>query len=567
MSLWLIRANHKILGPYSYSEVLSKVKESEVTIYDEVAPSCGRWKVLGNSPEFEHEIRSLRDAGDIDANTETFALNTDTFTSTEQTYTGVTPGYIGEAEEPTVVPHSFEGARPIKNQGGPQPRSYGRPQARTQSSQSTESFNKILWSLAAIMVLLIGVGTFWEQILSMGGPGSELKIDRAIVDYQKGNYEEAFKQLKAVREKSPDAFDPSVLLIYAELGVSLEKDLLEQDKILDELMGVVADQGSLTNISILKSRIQTKYDKYAKAISILSERLKNAPDDSTKLQVSLANVYRLMNQPKSAAPYLKAAHESKFATSPEVALLKARLQLWVFEKTKNMEFLRSGQYTLKSMISTRYTFVREAATLLFLSGAMIQQNMNSWKQFVERANVYPISWPSLQRKELIMDMSQVYFSGLSSWCEVAEGLALKVPRHSLLVAGCFFNGGKEGAALSYLESALNRHPDNQNVRGAYAFVLSEVGNLDKAKATLSFLEKPESCVQCLHALSSICIKEPGYERCSLLESVDFRSHRDYGPTLWVRNGNMTRMETLELLDLYPDYKELLTLYTDGGWVK
>lgn len=57
---WLIRSNKRVLGPYSFQEIIDQILSGEVHVLDEVAGSLDRWRNIKDNPHFSAAIEQIR---------------------------------------------------------------------------------------------------------------------------------------------------------------------------------------------------------------------------------------------------------------------------------------------------------------------------------------------------------------------------------------------------------------------------------------------------------------------------------------------------------------------------
>lgn len=159
---WLIKSENRILGPYSFDQIIDLIRKKQISLIDEVRDSETRWLYVRENPEFKSIVEEMRNEiySRVD-NTVTFQSSSKTVdeyvqkTKTDNQFTDISL----EAKDIVVVSETLSAVSMDKGASGADPRKNGK--AKTYGVQNDKVIrdrlnsyiSKAVLSLMAMVVL------------------------------------------------------------------------------------------------------------------------------------------------------------------------------------------------------------------------------------------------------------------------------------------------------------------------------------------------------------------------------------------------------------------------------
>lgn len=455
-SPWLIRSGGRILGPWTFQEVVSRLSEREIFLLDECVFPLGRWRALRDEPSFAAAIRDIRKDGRIEDQV--------TETAHNLTMTGTLTGDVemtapaNKPERPKVPPPSGppKGAGQVASangQGGV--KSYGYSEDRNMKSKMVRP-SLLMWSFVGLIVLALSGGAVFLKQREHRVPGVDVPetfeavFAAALSARRLGDYQKAITYFKRAHQMKP--LDVQVQLHLAPLMVRIERQTLAAKRMMNELLAITyqEDDGRVIHTTLgLAAIIDKDLDE---AIKQFEMSLAKDPEYGPAL-FNMGLVQYLRGQMSQALEYFRRAEAQVILAAP---LMIARVYLEIGRQ--NPEALAKADETLQGVISSTFNFQQEA---LFLS--VLKSERADDADLDDRVAVMLDTDPALTAQHvhdpLVYD-ELLRWPSLAHECgRVSEAMNDAVLKKSLL-GYCLFRINNKKDAQTYFEGSTSGEVDS-----------------------------------------------------------------------------------------------------------
>lgn len=486
-SCWLIKVDSRILGPFTFNEIVLKLTSSEFKPFHECISPMDRWRPLQSQPLFIAAVERLKKQKDDSSEF--------TFTKTERTsftrtldITSATPLPLNE-QTPTFIPEPA-GALGVESQKPnttPAPRAVNVPPP-VQNSQSMPRPHSFPWVLLGGIVVLVAVVIF----LLMGRNQKEVSIPQAdtknqflsLVDkgleYKKiAEWSEALKYFR--KAQSINSKDADLIFEVAPLYIQVENQAMLARSWLEKVMGA---QYKRDNVVLGNNLIGLSYaydNQYKMAIRYYDEALKN---EESYLPALLNRGFAMMMSER----YDEA--EKMFSQSAQIQPNNAIAYIYLIEnyifsglKNKNRTHFEKA-YSMSQQIANRF-FDGQQEFLFLQAYAALKLGKDSPSVIALLRNALQID-PDQTNEHMhspILDWRGLQWSYFHQVCNDLSQLA-KNDDHFFVKFMCAYKTNSEIQALQIAEGWAQKSPQNPMPQVAQAIVKYKLGDYEKARLSL-----------------------------------------------------------------------------------
>lgn len=230
---WLVKANRRILGPYSKEEVSTGLKENRFVPLDEISKPYGRWVMIRDEDTFRPVVNEIKNKRMQQR--ENTASETASGTYSPEAQTSSLEFIVDESEglKEASTP------RPENNPSRDLLKSYAAPaDPRVQRQLKKESGNRV-W-IAFCLFFLIGLGGVFYVTggklgsREMGRNSFPAIMQKGLEAERVGNYVEALKYYNDAR--NIDASNPELLIHLAPLTLVYDHQTLQSQRMFEEVL-------------------------------------------------------------------------------------------------------------------------------------------------------------------------------------------------------------------------------------------------------------------------------------------------------------------------------------------
>jgi tetratricopeptide (TPR) repeat protein len=241
---WLIKANAKIMGPYTSSEVDDLLRDNRVVAHDEIMKPAGRWHLLRDEEQFRLVLNEVKNR----MLTKKVADNTASGTMTPQQEDLIRErAFHAETLLEGINAHREKEAVSAPDQSDPT-----RDLLKSYASEDNFSVNKDLMRVRTRrfwlgLTLFVVSGIFVALKITKPKNGS---IDSRDIHFQElmenglsaekiGDYQRALAEYSEARTLRPN--DPELLLHLAPLALTYDRQLLQSQRMFKELLDTIKE--------------------------------------------------------------------------------------------------------------------------------------------------------------------------------------------------------------------------------------------------------------------------------------------------------------------------------------
>ena len=245
---WLIKANTKIMGPYSSGEIEENIRDHRLVAHDEIMRPAGRWHLLRDEEQFRLVVNEVKNRKYINKD-----RSDNTLTGTE---TGTLTG--------TMTPHEVVSDRAAQSEplvGAAQEKEAAhlgeaqdttRDLLKTYASKGDPKFvreydhvrSRRMW-LGFALLVTVGVYVALKFMQPHAGDGNNHDLyfqelmDAGLNAEKVGNFQKALAQYSEARTLKPD--DPELLLHLAPLALVYDRQLLQAQRMFTQILQTVKE--------------------------------------------------------------------------------------------------------------------------------------------------------------------------------------------------------------------------------------------------------------------------------------------------------------------------------------
>lgn len=233
---WLIKANTKIIGPYSTNEVDGLLRENRIVAHDEVMRSAGRWHLLRDEEQFRLVVNEVKNR--LQNKRSTDLTDSETLTPQADEITKNTPFSIDAVEKSPLpkigVRENTRDLMKYQTTLPDAPMKVDLDKIKDRRFWTALSFFLILGLFAALKFTQPGGGTtdsrniHFQELMSDG-----LKAEKV------GDYQGALSNYSEARTLRPD--DPELLMHLAPLTLIYDRQLVQAQRMFKQISDTVKE--------------------------------------------------------------------------------------------------------------------------------------------------------------------------------------------------------------------------------------------------------------------------------------------------------------------------------------
>jgi Flp pilus assembly protein TadD len=482
---WLVKANGRVLGPFTKLEIYELLKNEEIVVLNEVISPYRRWQYIRDLDAFSDIVEELRVLE--------FGRNEDHTMTTSQTASVTEKVTENIVDERTDRVH-YASPREIVIEQINEVRTQNKKVANHTSqfranvkddfiNKQTEKFSKTTW-FASIAIALFVVGFVSFKKLSTNSSDRILTaadhVKIALQHYYAGDYSLALPELHKAKNLKPS--DERVKALLVPLMVMFEPEKRgEALALIEELQKDAKIEPE--RLAILRGLIYLKEKKFDLAREKFQQALRDNPF-SWQAFANLGVVSFFEGDFLSAKNHFESALgvEVENRTSRgEVYLMRAAAEIYLWDNLKDDKYLKDAEAGLNSYIAEHSDYRQEALLLksfiLFATKqkeatrAMIEQMVGTDPKLTEEHS-----------KDPYVDRSPIHWVQLLPWCEAIQkawtGDSMVRTMHAICLV---HNQGKDIEAQTEIGVAVSQNPKDPIVHAIFAYITAALGETSKAE--------------------------------------------------------------------------------------
>jgi hypothetical protein len=548
---WLVKSSGRILGPFSFEDVVSLLRSRRISIIDEVREPRGRWNFVREYKQFEQVVHHLRaeEAKFLDQETEA-GVRTQTIKDFETD--------SGAGDDRTPIPDQIPQLPAIPK---PMPK-YGMAPAKSQAPRVSSSVYMALLVVSAFS--LFGAGYYYLQthgFRTAKSLSSEHLIKLARMNKGIGAYEKALEFYQKAEALKP--LETNSKLQKAVLTLEVTNQAVEARRILEELLQkTAANEPMRKEIQLASALSYMKESNYSQAEQIYQSILFS---ESSHLEARLnLGLLRLLRSDFAGANKEFVTLQKDGALEPLVYLGRAIANLGLNEGKSNLEKLKSSSEDLDRLNSRSTEFRLE--TLLIQ--AVLAQKMGQASEAEGFTTKLMEEDPRLTQNHshnLFVDRQILRWDRLTMYCDF---LMSRFPENAIsraLGSFCSFQKDENDLALQKVEDARAQFTESSYLMGLHAFYLyvthrkTEAQQVAKVSFSASVLADRVYAMTCFEQKDWSCA-EQSWNRVLNKRSSDLEALHGLAQIQYAKNSRDRALDYVRrgLLES-ANYKPLLEL--------
>ncbi len=484
---WLIKSSGKILGPYSFDEVSSLLRERRLSLIDEVRSPDGRWLFIRECRSFLEIVKKMRDQ-QSDSREDTTSLSGTTKSITIDLTPPPVPQPLGRNPVPpnplnpnasstgnVKLSEILEGNSPLEKPTSATNYASARD-PRIQSRASSLRNRTALFGWLLLLVVVLGLVVF--QQMPKGEKDRSLGFNDLITLAKSskalGQYEKSLEMFRKAEAKQK--LDVSQNLQMVPLLMKVENQNVQARQILEN-MSVLnletrskAEVESLMALSYLR---EGRLDEAQKRYEWVSQNYpKHEPAGINLVAISL-----LQNDFETAVERLNEMFRSGMS-EPILFLYRA---ISIFRNSNENSKLEAAKEDLKRLLDQQRDYRSESFLLL----AAVETKLNHELDAKDAIKSLLETDPDLTRNhlhDLFVHEEVLEWGYLGNICE----MLVKNGTDNVLFKGlgiyCTYQQGDLQAAISQMEQARTQFANDPTLAGLHSFLLWKSGRVNEAKA-------------------------------------------------------------------------------------
>jgi Flp pilus assembly protein TadD len=250
---WLIKANTKVLGPYSTSEIEEHIRDHHLVAHDEIMRPAGRWHLLRDEEQFRLVVNEVKNRKIIskDRSLDNTLTGTGTLTGT---LTGTMTPHLTEvvsdraAQSESLVETAQEKEAAHLGPAQDSTRDLLKTYASLGDQKIVREFdhvrNRRVW-LGLVLLLSAGVFVALKFMQPHSGDANSHDLyfqelmDSGLKAEKVGNFQKALAQYSEARTLKPD--DPELLHHLAPIALVYDRQLLQAQRMFTQILQTVKE--------------------------------------------------------------------------------------------------------------------------------------------------------------------------------------------------------------------------------------------------------------------------------------------------------------------------------------
>lgn len=582
--MWLVKQNHRIEGPYSFNEVLSRIASGHLSVAVEVIAPLDRWRPVQAHPQFAAALAKLSALNSTMSGESTKTIRTElthhTITGTQdrepsqggtvtETGTLTQPHTQDDSETPTPIPEKDPGLS-LHAEGtvvAPTVPSSTAPRttrSKPRVSKDVTLFEKpwvpyVGYALAGVLAATLlfvlyprGSGTTVAQRVAQSDPFVK-HMDEGMSFNKKGEYGQAlesFKRAHKLRKKDLD-----LLYRMSPLMIQMKKETLPALSLLRKALpdSYKADD-MIFNHNI--TGLALSYDRrYKQALNHYNKALKINPN-SPEVLINKGYTLFLQGKYSESRGVLKKAVVMDMLPLGQLYYMMSSLR-WALNKPTKKKWQQVEKEF--QQLALPYNTQQE---VLLLRAYMYKQlgRTQQYRQTMSNAlQVSPFQTAD-HIQPVTIDWRGMRWTNYDFVC-LQKNAQLNVDLTEMLHFICEYHKGSQAQSLEVrVSSWMSKSANSEWPHIAQSLLLTQQGRFDRAKLSLDLAAKYNQTASLTWVLKTLVCKQLNDKRCveGAVEKIKSSSTLYYAlakarasaaPSVWVTKG----------LGLSPNFRPLVLL--------
>ncbi len=466
--IWIIKSNHKILGPFTTEDVNANIRAGHIIALDEITECFGRWTYLRDQKTFKTLLREVQNAEHSTVTDPGFQKEEDTQWDTQEN--------IGDTQESDSEKGSeFHGEGETAG---------AKNNATLYGPQNTGKKPLGGWKIWFLMSLLLVFGVILlDRFNPVKAPSDfDPKVFQNLME--KGLAAERMGDLLNARTFFVEAntMNPNQTEVVLHLVPLLINDyeIVQAEKLLNKQLELEFKSELRKQIFNLIALASIKELKYNKASENLEKALKIDANYIPALFNRSIVSYYLNNYSMAYSDLLKVLEISKVNDGIFVLLL-SEIAIHLSENDTDVFYIKHAEEALAKYLESGTSYVQE----VYMMRAYLFHIMGEMEKVQEQLGKMLDSDPMLTQEHM---KSPILFRDRGQWnhlfklfkhmYEDLEKTPHLTAAHGLL---SFLGRGKsEGREI--IEHIVRQVPDDSLIQSVYSYIQFVLGRLNEARA-------------------------------------------------------------------------------------
>lgn len=513
---WLVKANGRVMGPFSKEEIHALLRKKEIVVLNEVISPYRRWQYIRDLDEFSEIVEDLR--------LQEFGHNEDHTMTTSQTASVTeklpehTAGGAGRKSKSEMKEIVIDHVDEIKTQARKSPNANSQYRANVNEDfieKQSDKFSKSAWFIAIAIVLAVVGFVSTQRLTNSSSPkvmSAEDHFKAALQDYYAGDYELALPNLEKSIQGAPGNTQAQALLVPLSIMFRPEKynDILKMIESLEK-----SERPDRERLEIAKALIFLREKKFDQAKETFRKALQVNPF-SWQAFSNLGVVAFLEGDFLTAKNNFESALAVEVedrSTRGEVYLMRAASEIYLWDSLKNEKYLKDAEAGLNALIS-EYSDYRQEALLLKSFIHFSQNRKPQALTFIEQMLDTDPLLTSEHSKDPYVDRSPIGWTQLLPWCQAIRDAWPDEKLIRTFFAICLIQTkGRDIEAQTEIGVAVSQSPKDPVTHAAFAYITWIMGEESKAEMLATKAVDLNSSLKTLpHIVKArICEKSQNYE--------------------------------------------------------
>ncbi len=485
-SIWLIKSRGRVFGPFTKTEVESRVKEREFGLLDEVASPLRRWVYIKDQAAFQGVVEELKSPAWSDRTEATWG-QTQSEGFTHSITEPLDPSMLDDLTEDLSQRSKEIVLYDVKEEKVDRATksAYGRYQTIGQTEPSVQArahrSTWYLWTLTLGLVLSVSGYVLYKKFLTDPSvspyQGSSVGPDDILQSLELGDYVSALAGLKQLKRQGrlSDQFQ----LFYGVLLIQLESQTVVGQEVLAELLRLNPTlKEAYTGMAIAKMQL----NQFELADTNLDKALEVDPYYCAAL-INRGLLNGLESKWLEAKALLISASD-RGCTEGEIVmgLADAALRLGSEEPRHLSEALS----ILEDYFMNFQDYRMEVRFLIELLQQKLVNEPVEEEALIRVLDLNPGLADSHRHNVLVYRQPSIWQRHLESCLNMGKNAKenKETPFSDLFEGVCLLKAGRRTDARSHMEAAMAARPKDPLILSWYAYTLTELGLNDQAAVAL-----------------------------------------------------------------------------------
>lgn len=492
--IWLIKSSTRILGPYSFEEVETLLRNRAVSSTDEARTPEVRWRFFKDRPEFKNILKEISLESENEMTQAGVNFNdslTPTASIDNASLRVLKPFESAKVETKESVKKESSDSKLHKPQIEENLKipAYG-INIGNQAAQKVNRATVWVWVLFILMTTLVGTLMFLKKhkAVVVKNPYDHY-LDLSLKAREAGLYERALQMAK--KAASVQELETSFKWKMAPLYITQDNETLKGRKLIEEIMG----EPDPNVIKLTPNEITEGYIGIGLSY-LLEKNYKNAQEVFEKvLSIDPQNQYGFINLGYTfleMGEFKKAVEVFEKNESPQAQIGSILANLEIYKSEKKIESFTAALE--KSRLLLKLNPIEFRSKVYFLNSLLESILMKPEDKLVRKPEVIQ-DYAQKTFDEIFQDSEEYSFSYLIyqeghrwnkfvTYCNELIPTTEDNPHIKAIQSFCYYKANKEVEAFKLIEDALRQLPNDQILQGYQAFLLNAMGKDFEASAIL-----------------------------------------------------------------------------------